>query len=100
LKFSSESSTALESKTETCKIQLIVKIKFNWICSEIEQESILSRTRDNTETLTIRTEEANELRQDLAVLESKIYSERKEIERLESDNRDAVSVSHKNFQEI
>ena len=98
--FSSESSTNSEIRTEKCKILLIVKIKFNLLCSEIEQESILSRTRENTETLTIRSEEYNELRQDLAVLESKIYSERKEIERLEGDHRDTVSVSHKNFQEI
>lgn len=40
------------------------------------------------------------MRQDLSVLESKIYSEKKEIERLDNDHRDAISVSHKNFQEI
>jgi len=34
------------------------------------------------------------------VLEGKIYSERKEIERLDGEHRDAVNVSHKHFQEI
>lgn len=36
----------------------------------------------------------------MSVLDGKVFSERKEIERLESDNRDAANVSQKNYQEI
>ena len=82
------------------KIHLIVKIKFNLIYREVEQEQILTRIREHAETIYSRTEEFNELRQDLSVLESKIYGEKKEIERLDNDHRDAGNVSHKNFQEI
>jgi hypothetical protein len=60
----------------------------------------LTRIREHSETLYSRNEEFNELRQDLSILESKVYGEKKEIERLDIDHRDAVSVSHKNFQEL
>jgi hypothetical protein len=36
----------------------------------------------------------------LNVLDGKIYSEKKECERLDVENRDAINISHKNFQEI
>lgn len=47
-----------------------------------------------------RNAEIQELRSDLNVLDGKIYAERKEIERLDHEHRDAVNVSHKNYQEI
>lgn len=34
------------------------------------------------------------------MLDGKIYSERKEIERLDHEHREAVNVSHKHYQEI
>lgn len=42
-----------------------------------------------------RTEEYNDLRGQLSAAEGKNYSERKDIERLDADLRDATSVSHK-----
>jgi hypothetical protein len=36
----------------------------------------------------------------LNVLDGKIYAERKEIERLDHEHREAVNVSHKNYQEV
>ena len=60
----------------------------------------MSRISEHSETIYSRNEEFNELRQTLSVLESKIYGEKKEIERLDNDHRDAASVSHKNFQEV
>ncbi len=47
-----------------------------------------------------RNVEINELRSDNNVLDGNIYSERKEIERLDQEHRDAVNVSHKNYQEL
>lgn len=44
--------------------------------------------------------EVNDLRQENSVVDGKIYGERKEIERLDQEHRDAVNVSHKNYQEI
>lgn len=41
-----------------------------------------------------------ELRAELNVLDGKIFSEKKEIERLDAETKDAVNVSHKNFQEM
>ena len=58
------------------------------------------RNSEHSETITTRTEEYNELRQTLSVLESKIYGEKKEIERFDIDHRDATGISHKNYQEI
>jgi di/tripeptidase len=40
------------------------------------------------------------LKVELGVLDGKIYSEKKDIERLDAEHRDAVNVSHKNFQDI
>lgn len=68
--------------------------------AEVEQETILIRISEHSETITTRTEEYNELRQTLSVLESKIYGEKKEIERFDIDHRDATGISHKNYQEI
>lgn len=62
LRLLSEISTYLEIKTETRKIQLIVKINFNCVYSEEEQEKILIRIREHSETITVRSEEYNELR--------------------------------------
>lgn len=44
--------------------------------------------------------EFNSIRQELSIVDSKNYSERKEIERLEHELREANAVSHKNYQEI
>ena len=40
------------------------------------------------------------MRQENSIVDGKIYQERKEIERLDQEHRDAVNVSHKNYQEI
>jgi hypothetical protein len=50
--------------------------------------------------LIARTEEYNDLRGQLSAAEGKNYSERKDIERLDADLRDATSVSHKFYQDI
>lgn len=40
------------------------------------------------------------MRQELSILDSKNYTEKKEIERFDLDHRDAINISHKNYQEI
>jgi chromosome segregation ATPase len=61
---------------------------------------VLERIAETNAEIAERNGEINELRAELGVLDGKIYQERKEIERLDHDHRDAVNVSHKNYQEI
>lgn len=67
---------------------------------EQEQETILVKISETNSEIHERNSEIQELRSDLNVLDGKIYAERKEIERLDHEHRDAVNVSHKNYQEI
>lgn len=67
---------------------------------EQEQGTVLDRISDTNAEIAQRNGEIAELRGELNVLDGKIYQERKEIERLDHDHRDAVNVSHKNYQEI
>lgn len=36
----------------------------------------------------------------MSIIDNKNYTEKKDIERLDLEHRDAVSVSHKNYQEM
>jgi chromosome segregation ATPase len=67
---------------------------------EGEQETILIKITEINTEISQRNLEISELRGDNNSVDSKIYSERKEIERLDLEHRDAVNVSHKNYQEI
>lgn len=60
----------------------------------------MERVADTNAEIAERNGEIAELRGELNVLDGKIYQERKEIERLDHEHRDAVNVSHKNYQEI
>jgi hypothetical protein len=50
------------------------------------------RIQETTSELDARTDEANGLRSELSIVEGKIYGEKKDIERLEADHRDAANV--------
>eukprot|EP00347_Sterkiella_histriomuscorum_P012792 403367208 len=67
---------------------------------EQEQETVLIRISETNSEIHQRNVEIQDQRSELNVLDGKIYSERKEIERLDHEHRDAVNVSHKNYQEI
>jgi septal ring factor EnvC (AmiA/AmiB activator) len=67
---------------------------------EAEQETILIKITEINTEISQRNLEISELRADNSSVDAKIYSERKEIERLDLEHRDAVNVSHKNYQEI
>lgn len=60
----------------------------------------MKRLRETGESYYERTLEFNDLRGEIGVLEGKVYSEKKDLERLEGDHRDAASASNKNYQEI
>jgi len=60
----------------------------------------LSKIRDVNGNLADRVEEYNQLRAQLSVVEGKNYAERKDIERLDIDLRDATSSSQKYYQDI
>lgn len=60
----------------------------------------MDRIAETNQEIAQRNVEINDLRSELNVLDGKIYAERKDIERLDHEHRDAVNVSHKNYQEI
>jgi chromosome segregation ATPase len=81
------------------KCKIFVKIKFNW-SSESEQEKILVRIADTNSEVNSRTVEIHEQRQELGAAESRVAGERREIERLELELKEATAVSHKCYQDI
>jgi chromosome segregation ATPase len=50
---------------------------------------VLLRIRETNSELSGRTDEFNQLRSDLSIVEGKNFGERREIERLDNDIRDA-----------
>lgn len=64
---------------------------------EAEQETIIIKITEINTEISQRNAEISELRADNSSVDAKIYSERKEIERLDLEHRDAVNVSHKNY---
>jgi hypothetical protein len=57
----------------------------------------LVRIAETNSEVSQRNLEIGDLRGELNVLDGKIYAERKEIERLDHEHREAVNVSHKNY---
>lgn len=68
--------------------------------SEAEQERLLVMIADTNQQLQQATDEYNELRAELGVMETRNYSERRDIERLEADLREATAISHKCYSDI
>ena len=67
---------------------------------EDEQERVLDMIKDTNQELASKTVEFNGLRSDMSVVESKVYAEKKDLERLESEIRDQSGISNKYYQEI
>lgn len=67
------------------------KINFN---REVEQGQILERIANTNGELGERNYELTNLKQDFKAMESRNYSERKEIEILENEIRQASQTSH------
>ena len=57
----------------------------------------MERIADTNAELAERNAEFGSLRQDFSIMESRNYSERKEIERLEHEIREATAISHKHY---
>lgn len=56
--------------------------------------------QDSSISLAQQNEEYSELRAELGVMESRNYSEKRDIERLENDLRDATGLSNKFYGDI
>lgn len=70
------------------------------VYSERDQERLLSTIADTNSVLCKQQEENVELRGELGVVENRNYAERREIERLEVDLREATSLSDKHYGDI
>jgi uncharacterized lipoprotein YehR (DUF1307 family) len=60
----------------------------------------LVHIQEANRVLAQQNEEYTELRAEVGVMESRNYSEKREIERLEAEFREATAISHKCYQEI
>jgi predicted nucleic acid-binding Zn-ribbon protein len=69
-------------------------------CREGEQEKLINYIQDANQQLNSQNEEYTELRAELGVMESRNYQEKREIERLEADLRDATAYSQKCYGDI
>lgn len=68
--------------------------------SESEQEKLINYIQDANQHLAQQNEDYTELRAELGVMESRNYQEKREIERLEADLRDATAYSQKCYGDI
>lgn len=68
--------------------------------SESEQEKLINYIQDASQHLAQQNEDYTELRAELGVMESRNYQEKREIERLEADLRDATAYSQKCYGDI
>ncbi len=68
--------------------------------SESEQEKLINYIQDANQQLAQQNEDYTELRAELGVMESRNYQEKREIERLEADLRDATAYSQKCYADI
>ena len=67
---------------------------------ENDQERLIAVIADSNQQLQQATDEYNELRAELGVMETRNYAERRDIERLEADLREATAISHKCYSDI
>ena len=68
--------------------------------SENDQERLIGIIADSNQQLQQATDEYNELRAELGVMETRNYAERRDIERLEADLREATAISNKCYSDI
>jgi chromosome segregation ATPase len=68
--------------------------------SESEQEKLINYIQEANQQLGQQNEEFTELRAEVGVMESRNYQEKREIERLEADLRDATAYSQKCYGDI
>lgn len=61
---------------------------------------MLARIAEQNRVLLQANDEYNELRAELGVIEGRNYAEKRDIERIEADLREATALSHKFYAEI